>query len=171
MLEIQLEQLSPEDLRILQSGCIAGERFSVWAVAAMLDASPASIEEACDRLASRQQFIRSVGIHKAANGAPSAHYEFRHSLYRQALYRSLSGLNRSKLHRSLGERLMPICDAGKPELASELALHFEEGRDYERAARCLMLAAENTAKRFSHRDSIRNPPARSRTRSRAGAWL
>ena len=32
MLEIQLEQLSPEDLRILQSGCIAGERFSVWAV-------------------------------------------------------------------------------------------------------------------------------------------
>ena len=40
MLEIQLEQLSPEDLRILQSGCIAGERFSVWAAAAMLDASP-----------------------------------------------------------------------------------------------------------------------------------
>jgi tetratricopeptide (TPR) repeat protein len=55
----------------------------------------------------------------------------------------------------LGERLMPICNAGKPELAAELALHFEEGRDYERATRCLMLAAENAANRFSHRDSIR----------------
>jgi DNA-binding winged helix-turn-helix (wHTH) protein/tetratricopeptide (TPR) repeat protein len=154
MLEIQLERLSPEELRILQGGCVAGERFSVWAAAATLDASPASIEEACDRLAKRQQFIRSVGIHDAPNGTPSTHYEFKHSLYRQALYRSLSGLHRSKLHRSLGERLMPICDAGKPELASELAMHFEEGRDYERAARCLMLAAENAAHRFSHRDSI-----------------
>ena len=41
MLEIQLERLSPEELRILQSASVAGERFSVWAVAAMLDASPA----------------------------------------------------------------------------------------------------------------------------------
>src|SRR5690242_353844 len=31
MQEIQLEQLSPDDLRVLQSACIAGERFSVWA--------------------------------------------------------------------------------------------------------------------------------------------
>lgn len=154
MLEILLEQLSPEDLRILQTGCVAGERFSVWAAAGMLDVSPAAIEEACDRLANHQQFIRSVGIQKAADGALSAHYEFGHSLYRQALYRSLSGLHRSRLHRSLGEQLMPICSAGKPELASELALHFEEGRDYERATRCLMLAAENAANRFSHRDCI-----------------
>ena len=155
MLEIQLEQLDPEDLRTLQSGCIAGERFSVWAVTAMLDASPSAIEQACDRLGDRQQLIRSLGIRTAANGTPSAHYEFRHSLYRQGLYRNLSGLHRSKLHHRLGELLMPLCDAGKPELASEVALHFEEGRDFARAARCLILAAENAAKRFSHRDAVR----------------
>lgn len=154
MLEIQFAQLSEEEQRILQSGSVAGERFSVWAIAAMLESSPASLEDACDKLASRQQFIRPVGIHAAPNGVPSAHYEFLHALYRQALHRSLSGLNRSQLHLSLGERLRPICDAGKPELASELALHFEEGRDYEQATRYLMLAAENAARRFSHRDSI-----------------
>ena len=32
MLEIQLERLSPEELRILQSASVAGERFSVWAI-------------------------------------------------------------------------------------------------------------------------------------------
>ena len=37
MLEIQLDQLNPEERRILQSGCVVGEHFSVWAVAAMLD--------------------------------------------------------------------------------------------------------------------------------------
>jgi DNA-binding winged helix-turn-helix (wHTH) protein/tetratricopeptide (TPR) repeat protein len=154
MLELQLERLNPEELSILQSASVAGERFSVAAIEGMMDASGVLIEEVCDGLASRQQAIRSIGIHKAASGAASAHYEFRHSLYRQALYRGLSGLQRSKLHRSLGEYLMPICDAGKPDLAAELALHFEEGREYERAARFLMLAAQNATNRFSRRDSI-----------------
>ena len=154
MLEIQFNRLSVEEQRILQSCSVAGERFSIWAVAVMLETAPTSIEEICHKLAQREQFIRFVGVHVAANGADSPYYEFGHALYRQALYRSLSSHHRSKLHRSLGERLMPICNAGKPELASELALHFEEGRDYERAARYLMLAAENAAHRFSQRDSI-----------------
>ena len=155
MLEIQLDQLEPEERSILQGGCVVGEHFTVWAVAAMLGGVAASIEEVCEKLASRQQFIRSAGIHAAPDGSPSAQYEFRHSLYRQALYRSLSGMKRSKLHLSLGERLMPLCISGKPELASEVALHFEEGRDGARASRCLMLAAENTARRFSYRDTVR----------------
>jgi len=154
MLDIQIEQLSTEEQRVLEGGSVAGERFSVWAVAAMLETSADSIEAAYERLAGREQFLRFAGIHTAANGAHSAHYEFRHDLYRQAHYRRLSSVNRSKLHRSLGERLKTICFAGRQELASEVALHFEEGRDYEQAVRCLMLAAENTQKRFSDRDSI-----------------
>src|SRR5438045_6681271 len=133
MLEIQLEQLSPEDLRILQSACIAGERFSVWSVEAMLDVSSILIEETCDRLTKRAQFIRSVGVQAAPNGIPSAHYEFRHSLYRQALYHSLSALSRSELHRGLCTRLMPICDARRPVLAPALALNSGTRPDYGRA--------------------------------------
>jgi DNA-binding winged helix-turn-helix (wHTH) protein/tetratricopeptide (TPR) repeat protein len=155
MLENQFEQLSAEEQRILETCSVAGERFSVWAAAAMLETLPTSIEETCDRLAQRQQFIRFVGIQNAANGADSAHYEFRHSLYRQALYRQLSSANRSKLHRSLGEWLMAAYTAGRRELASELALHFEVGRDFEQAARCLIWTAENAARRFAHGDSIR----------------
>jgi DNA-binding winged helix-turn-helix (wHTH) protein/tetratricopeptide (TPR) repeat protein len=154
MLDIQIEQLSAEEQRVLEGASVAGERFSVWAVATMLEISADSIEAAYERLAGRQQFLRFAGIHPAANGTPSAHYEFRHALYRQALYRHLSSVNRTKLHSSLGERLMKICFAGRPELASEVALHFEGGRDYEQATRCLILAAENTQKRFSYRDSI-----------------
>jgi len=39
-------------------------------------------------------------------------------------------------------------------LATELALHFEGGRDYEQAIRYLILAAENAAGRCAYRDSI-----------------
>jgi DNA-binding winged helix-turn-helix (wHTH) protein/tetratricopeptide (TPR) repeat protein len=154
MLEIQIGQLSPEEQRILECGSVAGERFSVWAAAAMLQLSPSSIDEACERLANWRQFIRAVGIHEAPDGATSSHYEFRHSLYRQALYRRLSGSSRARLHQSLAEHLVPFCTLEKPELAAELALHFEEGRNYERATNYLMIAAENATRRLSHRDSI-----------------
>jgi DNA-binding winged helix-turn-helix (wHTH) protein len=155
MLETQFEQLSAEEQRILQSCSVIGEQFSVWAAAAMLDVAPGMVEDTCEKLARAQQFIRFTGIREAADGNNSAHYEFRHSLYRQALYRRLSTVNRSKLHLSLGERLMSVCFAGRRELASEVALHFEEGQDYEQATRCLTFAAENAARRFAHRDSIR----------------
>jgi DNA-binding winged helix-turn-helix (wHTH) protein/tetratricopeptide (TPR) repeat protein len=154
MLEIQFEQLRAEEQQILEGCSVLGERFSVWAASVILDTSLGSIEDICERLSQRGQFIRFAGIHRAANGSEAAHYEFGHSLYKQALYHRLSRTHRSKLHRRLGEGLMPICDAGKRELAAELALHFEEGRDYERAIHYLMLAAENAISRFSHRDAI-----------------
>jgi DNA-binding winged helix-turn-helix (wHTH) protein/tetratricopeptide (TPR) repeat protein len=154
MLEIQFEQLTVEDQRILESCSVAGERFSAWAVAAMLEASPESVEETCDKLVQRQQFVRFLGVHPAPHGADSPFYEFGHSLYRQALYRRLSNVNRPKLHRRLGERLWTLCVRGKPELAGEVALHFEKGGNYEQATRCLTLAAENAVRRFAYRDSI-----------------
>jgi len=154
LLELQVEQLSVEQRGVLQAGSVAGERFSAWAVAAMLESPPALVEDGCDQLAWRQQFIRSLGVHEAQTGARSAHYEFRHALYRQALYRSLSAMQRCRLHLRMAEQLQAVCGGGKPDLASEVALHFEAGRDYERAARYLIEAAENAARRFSYRDSL-----------------
>jgi len=58
------------------------------------------------------------------------------------------------LHLGLAARLQTLCTPGRRELASEVAFHFEEGRDYESAIRYLVLAAENAASRFAYRDSI-----------------
>ena len=72
---------------------------------ALLEIESSRIEDACEGLDGRQQFIKAAGIHELANGEFSAHYEFRHSLYREVLYRQLSDVSRSKLHRLLGQRL------------------------------------------------------------------
>jgi len=154
LIEFQFQQLSAVEQRILRSASVAGERFSVWAITTMAELDPGSIEDACERLSERLQFIQPVGIHELANGQISAHYAFRHSLYREVLYRRLSGLTRSKLHLQLAQRLKAFCDPCKQELATELALHFEGGRDYEQAIRYLLLAAENAAGRFAYRDSL-----------------
>ena len=161
MLEIQIERLSESEQRVLKSASIAGRRFSAWSLAAMLDTGIAEMEDICDRFAQRQQFLRS-GRASGVLGAPqSAHYEFRHSLYREALYRGIPEGQRARWHRRLAERaeqLVPDSDRMTPsdtalELASELALHFEQGRDFERAARYLILSAENAGRRYAHRDA------------------
>jgi DNA-binding winged helix-turn-helix (wHTH) protein/tetratricopeptide (TPR) repeat protein len=154
LIEMQFQQLSAVEQRILRSASVAGEHFSVWAIATAAEIDPGSIEDACEGLAERLQFIKAAGIHELANGQISVHYDFRHSLYREVLYRRLSDVTRSKLHLLLAQRLKAFCDPCEQELATELALHFEGGRDYEQAIRYLILAAENAAGRFACRDSI-----------------
>jgi tetratricopeptide (TPR) repeat protein len=115
---------------------------------------PDDIEHLCEALAERQQFVRRVADHEIPNSDGSAHYNFRHSLYRQGIYRRLSAVNRSKLHRMVGERLATSATPSRNELASQIALHFEEGGEYQQAIDYLVLTAENAARRFAHRDSI-----------------
>jgi DNA-binding winged helix-turn-helix (wHTH) protein/tetratricopeptide (TPR) repeat protein len=154
LIEVQFEQLATVEQSVLRSASVAGDRFSVWSISATLEIEPGSIENACEALAERQQFIRAAGIHELANGGFSAHYEFRHSLYREVLYRRLSDVTRSKFHQLLGQRLEALCIPCELELATELASHFERGREYEQAIRYLIVGAENAARRFAYRDSI-----------------
>ena len=161
MLEIQAEHLSEAEQRVLKSASIAGRRFSAWAVAAMLDSSIAEAEDICESLTQRQQFLRPGRAAGVLGAAQSAHYEFRHSLYREALYRRITEGQRARWHRRLAERaeeLLPDATGinasdSALELASELALHFEHGRDFEHAARYLILSAENAGRRYAHRDA------------------
>src|SRR5262249_29978984 len=112
------------------------------------------IEDLCEQLAARQQVIRTVGIQEFPNAPAASRYEFRHSLYRQAIYRHIAPGKRARLHRSVAERLKTLGVNSHRQLASEIAFHFESGGEYEQAARFLILAAENAAARFAYRDCI-----------------
>jgi DNA-binding winged helix-turn-helix (wHTH) protein/tetratricopeptide (TPR) repeat protein len=154
LIEAHFQQLSGEEQRILRTASVAGERFSVWAISTAAELEPEVIEDVCERLAERLQFIKAAGINALANGEISAHYEFRHSLYREVLYRRLSEVARSKLHLQLAQRLQAFCDPCEQEQSTELAMHFEVGRDFGEAIRYLIVAAKNAARRFAYRDSI-----------------
>ncbi len=144
MLEAQVEQLTPLDQRVLRAASVAGQRFSAWAVSALVDEDAAQVEEVCEGLASRQQVLRRSG----------AQYEFRHTLYREALYRQLPATRCSLFHLQIAERMEGLLTDADPSLAAELASHFQAGHDYARAIRYLILAATNAARRYAHAESI-----------------
>jgi DNA-binding winged helix-turn-helix (wHTH) protein/tetratricopeptide (TPR) repeat protein len=154
MLEVQFVQLDVLEQDILRSASVAGERFSVWAIAATLEVDTDQIEDTCEKLADRLQFIRPLGIHELRGGEFSAHYEFRHALYRDLLYSELSDVAKSRLHRLLARKLESIDSPTNPEIASEIAMHYERGFDHENAIKFMIVAAGNAAYRFAYRDSI-----------------
>ena len=127
LIEVQFQQLSDVEQGILRNASVAGERFSVWAITTLAEIDTETIEEVCEGLAERHQFIKAAGVHELANKQVSTHYEFRHSIYREVLYRRLSEVNRAKLHLLLARRLKASGAHCEQELATELALHFEGG--------------------------------------------
>ena len=154
LIEAQFQQLSAIEQRVLRSASVAGERFSAWAVSTAAELESWEVEEVCEGLIGKLQFIQCSGVQELADGGISAHYHFLHSLYREVLYGRLSEGARSKLHLLLARRLKSFCDPCEQELANELALHFEGGRDYEQAVNYLLVAAENAVGRFAYRDCI-----------------
>src|SRR5215831_4788306 len=154
MLEVHFERLNAREQRVLEAGSVVGEHFSAWVIAAAMDEKADHVEDLCDQLAARQQVIKATGIQEFPNALAASHYEFRHSLYRQAIYRRIAPGKRARLHRAIAERLKTVDGPSQRQLASEIAFHFESGGVYEQAARFLLAAAGNAAGRFAYRDCI-----------------
>jgi tetratricopeptide (TPR) repeat protein len=155
MMEIQLEQLNEQELQLLRAASVVGQRFSAWAVGALLDGDPGEREALCEQLAGRQQFLKRAGVQDLPDGSESLQYEFKHALYREVLYRQLPSTRLRQMHLRLAESMEAWAAPLGLSFLSELAVHFEDGRGYERAIKYLILASAEAARRYSHDDSLR----------------
>jgi predicted ATPase len=81
-------------------------------------------------------------------------YAFLHALYHHVVYQRLAPARRVHLHWQLGIRKEAAYGPRAGEIAAELALHFEHGRDYPRVVQYLRLAAETASQRHAHREAI-----------------
>src|SRR5262249_38631406 len=142
MLDMQLRYLSSDELPLLKCASVVGQQFTVCSVAIMQECTFAEVEKKCAALAERHQFLKSGGTCELPNGVFTVYYEFRHWLYREAFYRGLSTMQRVNLHRSIAAGLVSYESPLAPVLAAKIAMHFEEGREFESAIRHLIIAAQ-----------------------------
>jgi tetratricopeptide (TPR) repeat protein len=59
-----------------------------------------------------------------------------------------------QMHRRIAELGEAVYGEQSKEIAAKLALHFERGRDYKRAAKYLEQAAQNSIRRFAYREAV-----------------
>jgi DNA-binding winged helix-turn-helix (wHTH) protein/tetratricopeptide (TPR) repeat protein len=155
LVEKQIDRLQPEAQRLLEAASVLGNEFTIGSVAAGLGADPLTVEERCDELARRGQFLSATGLFVRPDGAQVARYRFTHSLYPHAIAERVPAGWRMRLHQRVGEWLEHTYGARATAVTGRLAWHFEEAGDYHRAIRYLVLAAENAAGRFAYGDAIR----------------
>jgi predicted ATPase len=150
----QIERLSPETQRMLEVASVAGVEFSAAAVAAGMETEVDGIEEKCEALVRREHFLRARGTAEWPDGTVAARYGFLHALYQDVLYHWLTARRRQRLHQQIGERVEQAYGERAKEIAAELALHFEQGRDYRKAIQYLEQAGKNAAQRTAYVEAV-----------------
>jgi predicted ATPase len=84
----------------------------------------------------------------------AATYRFLHDLYCETLSDRVPPSRQQRWHLQIGARKETGYGAQAPEIAAELAVHFEQGRDADRALRYLQHAADNALRRSAHADAV-----------------
>jgi len=152
LVDKQIERLTSDEQAVLAVASVAGAEFS--AALATVDAIDAHTAEACcAALARRGQFLRAMGASEWPDGTVAGRYAFIHALYRNVLYARVSIGHRVGLHLRIGARLERAHGRHAADIAGELAMHFEQGRDLERAVRYRTQAADNALRHHGHREA------------------
>jgi DNA-binding winged helix-turn-helix (wHTH) protein/predicted ATPase len=154
MIEEQLARVSVDEREVLEAASVAGAEFSAAAVAAAAEQSTEAVEARCDALVRHEQFLRARGTSEWPDGTIAARYGFIHALYQEVLYERLAVSRRSRLHRQIGERLEQGYGDQTGEIAAELAIHFERGRDYQRAVRYHERAGQRASLRGANTEAV-----------------
>jgi DNA-binding winged helix-turn-helix (wHTH) protein/predicted ATPase len=159
LIEKQVEQLTAEEQQVLEVASVAGIEFSAAAASAGLTpatsrAEVSRVEEHYEQLSRQTAFLRVSGSIEWPDGTVTMRYGFRHALYQEVMCERMSPGRQSQLHRRIGERLETAYGQGAGEIAAALAVHFERGRDYQRAVHYRQQAGENALRRSAHQEAL-----------------
>jgi len=152
LIERQIERLSEEEQHLLSIASVAGLEFSTRTLSGGMEAGIPEIERCCENLVKRRQFLRPAKTIPLRDGSLLERYGFIHALYQHIFYHSVPQPRRVVLHRRIGEFQETAYSDHREEIAAELSVHFEEGRDYPRAILYRRLSAANALKRHGNRE-------------------
>src|SRR5215207_1815932 len=139
----QIENLAAEERRVLQIAAVSGAEFSAAAIAATPGLDVQAVEEICDRLVQRQQFITSRGSHDWPDGTVANRYAFVHAMYQEGLGSRVSEARRVEWQGRIAAREEQGYGANVRDIAAQLAVRFEAARQYDRGVKYFELAARN----------------------------
>jgi DNA-binding winged helix-turn-helix (wHTH) protein/predicted ATPase len=153
LIEKEIERLSPDERTVLEAASVAGMECSSAVIAAGLEMPTEWVEKHCDELARRHRFLSPAWLVELPNGIVTPRHRFIHILYRDVPYRLIPAMRRSQIHQRIAERGVAIYGERSTEIAAELAMHFEQSRDWPHALEHLLTAADNAMTRSAHHEA------------------
>jgi DNA-binding winged helix-turn-helix (wHTH) protein/predicted ATPase len=152
VIDRQVARLPRGERELLETASVVGDTFPV-AVVAGAAAVEAGAAESTLETGDSKRFVRESGTFEMPDGGVSTELAFVHTLFRDALYQGIPRGRRVELHRRVGDTQESAWGVRAVDIAAELAVHFEEGRDFARAVRYLQYAAESARLRSAFREA------------------
>jgi DNA-binding winged helix-turn-helix (wHTH) protein/predicted ATPase len=153
LIEAHIDRLSADERLVLEGASVVGMECSSVAIAAGLEKPTEWVEQYCEALVRRYHFLSPPRLVELPDGTITPRYKFNHILYLEVPYRLIAAMRRAHIHRRIGHSGEVIYRERVGEIAAELAMHFEQGKDASRAVRYLLLAAENARHRSAHHEA------------------
>ncbi|MGH9969869.1 MAG: serine/threonine-protein kinase PknK [Pyrinomonadaceae bacterium] len=153
MISKKADSLGEEERRALQYASVEGQEFLSTLVASFLGIDEVDLEELLARIEKTHRFILTVGEEELPDGSLATRYRFAHALYQNFLYDGLVTKRRVMLHRQAGEQLAQLYGKRAPQIATQLAIHFERGRDFARAVEFLIHAGDNATALYANAEA------------------
>ncbi|MCP4210007.1 MAG: AAA family ATPase [Halieaceae bacterium] len=133
VIEARMARLSPDLQELLIVASVEGEAFSAQTLAAALERR---LSEVVGRLSNEldrgHRLVTETGT-MTADGNQLDRFRFRHSLFRQHMYKGLAKTERQIWHGQVGAILERTYGTQNHLIAPQLALHFDLGGEPERA--------------------------------------
>jgi tetratricopeptide (TPR) repeat protein len=147
----RVAHLSPEAQEVLQEASVLGPTFTFDDLLKMKSPSGSpDMEDALDIALSDAASFRLVIL------TGKDRYEFDHALTQHALYTTLTPRRRRRLHLAAGESMENLPERIRSQRAAEMAWHFLQGDDEEKAIRYSLLAGDQAESVFAHQEAERH---------------
>jgi tetratricopeptide (TPR) repeat protein/transcriptional regulator with XRE-family HTH domain len=143
IIDQRLHRLAPETQVILQEASVLGQSFDCDDLAAMGDRTDKDLDTAL-----AEAMFGGLVCVTGHDGCI-----FDHALTQQTLYDGLSPRRRRTLHLAAGAALEMLPKYQREQRVAELAWHFIQGKNPEKALYWTMLAGDQAEAAFSHRDA------------------
>lgn len=153
MISKKIDALEGEERRALQYASVEGTEFLSTVTARLLGVDEIDLEERLAHVGKTHRLIDTLGDEELPDGSLATRYRFAHALYQNFLYGDLVPKRRVMLHQQAGEQLVQHYGKRAPQIATQLAMHFERGRDFTRAVEYLIHAGDHAAKLYGYAES------------------
>jgi len=149
-IEARVDRLSPEAQSLARIAAVVGRAFTVEIVAAAAGTSEAIGVHCMDELLDAR-LVREANGESERGGD----FVFAHDLVRAQLYARIPGTLRRRLHRRVGFVLETLHAQEHDALAIELARHFDEGLEPEKAAAAYLTSARQALRLYADGEALR----------------
>jgi len=154
LIDAQIRRLPPDYRRVLGAASLCGVEFLDLPLAEVLDTPADALQALLDDATRRVGWLRSAGARPLADGRIASRYAFGHTMYRQVLLEGVPAAQKMQWHRQWAAALATAYAAAAPDMAAELALHFERGQLPARAAEQLAIVSARALERGAAHEAL-----------------